>query len=310
MAYETGSAASSVDLLDKFRLFCVANGATQAQWYLVAAGVNNDRILHLQIGGKDFLLSAQPGGTASPHTKVALKLFTGVGTGLAWASYTLAGTQVATGSMGSGPFTAYHFFQSGGTFSCVVEFTAGAFTHFSIGNVNKKGTYTGGEFVTATCWGVSEVYLAGSTYHSVSFDGGSASNNPNGGGYSGHVRADFSSDSSPRYRYFGHPTAGASRCTGGVRDALNGFLVERSPNLVNLRAVLMPIPLFAMDAAQTSWVYLGDADGVAYCKNTYILPGAVVDTDWRVFPIMTRHLTQQSGSVVSSRDYAIAYKMN
>jgi len=317
MAHETGVASTPFDLLDKFRIFCVANGCTQSQWYTIANGSQQDRILHLVFGTKHFLFMCQTPGVGAPHTLIGLKVFTGVGTGLAWASYTLAGQPCYTASLGAGPYAAYDFFQFGGTITCVAEITAGVFQHFSFGNISKKGTFTGGEFVTTCRWGgpSSQFQVPSSGYHNFSFDSILASNSDNGAGYSGHLRCDYAGDATPRYFYFGHPTA-ASRVMGGARANVGtnpggyGYLSDKGPNTLNLRNNILPLFGMVPDQGGTNRVYIGEFDGVASCDNRLLPNGTIVETVWKVFPARARYLTPQAPGVNSSDTYAYAYRMS
>lgn len=64
-------------------------------------------------------------------------------------SYRGAGTWTGANRM-PGPFQAHHLFGTDNYIHCVVEVTTGNFRHLLLGNIEKYGTWTGGEFVATT----------------------------------------------------------------------------------------------------------------------------------------------------------------
>lgn len=172
MAYQTGTATDCNDLLDKFRLFAIAQGWTANRW--VTAG--NGRELCLQKGSAYFnfrsLQNENPtfNGYAAGEGMYGIILngSDGYASGSAWdrqPGYPVrnAGTLGAADQghiwcpvhdLSTGPFPAYHFFSvdSGQALYCEWEVSTGTFQRFGVGSLDlfNPAAGGGGRFCYAT----------------------------------------------------------------------------------------------------------------------------------------------------------------
>lgn len=161
MAYETGTATSPVDLLNKLRVFVAAQGWTINQDAVMGSG----RVLCISKGTQFMnFRAAMNESIATASTNVANCYGIQLNGSDAWSnaanpmrntgfpkdSNWAAGTfdhRNAWSALGAGPFVAYHFFSwdSGANIACELEVSTGIFHRFSwglldpIGDLSAKG---------------------------------------------------------------------------------------------------------------------------------------------------------------------------
>lgn len=149
MGTQTGTAADTADLLDKLRLFAIAEGFTVDRWS-ARPDQPEDQVLMLAKG--DLRVAFQ--GTRT-DTKRGLEAF-------AYPAYDGAlnpldqvdrSARVPTNDL-VGPYQAYDFYAgtglSGPYLHVVVETAPGLFRHFGTGIVNKLGAVTNGQYLYGT----------------------------------------------------------------------------------------------------------------------------------------------------------------
>ena len=203
MAYENGIAVSGHDLLDKLRIFLVANGWTQNGWAdddtgydtgWAGLGSPEGKRLHVSktssaangsvamyFNFKSCVLTVpfeenenNTTGTGSTQysalTGIAINGSTGYNGTNIWdeqPGHPQADDGASWGAAMQGMFLTtmnYWFFQDGDCTHVVVEISAGKFQHMSFGCLDKQGTITGGQFFEASVDG----YRCNKTY----YDGG------------------------------------------------------------------------------------------------------------------------------------------
>lgn len=181
MAYETGVPNSGTDLLDKLRLFVLANGWAVNRWsetsvsgswelciqkssqFLNFKSVNNGQVQYVN---NDRINTS---ASTNFYSAILMSPSDGYDGGSAWDEQPGA-VQRQAGSSGGlalrimvpfvrtdGPFQAYHFFLDGDDVNCVVEMLTGEFLHFGFGVLQ---TY-------ATPNGNNGRYVYGTTCHAV-----------------------------------------------------------------------------------------------------------------------------------------------
>lgn len=189
MAYQTATATDASDLLDKLRLFLLANGWTVDNW--ADFGAVTRKTLTVHKGAFFATFRSQTDGsttTADPAPYVSVIGHSG------YTSGTLVQESPAFRCNAlSGPFVAYDFFEGqskdGPYIHVVVETASGVFKHFGTGILNREGVYTSGQYVYAQSYdyGISgsthNASLADYNTHAVPFDS-------RGGAQWGCVRAD------------------------------------------------------------------------------------------------------------------------
>jgi hypothetical protein len=208
MAYQTGTPASPVDLLQQMNTFLAANGWTSDKNAADGSGWES----HLHNGAVYAHLCATAGSAAFAVQAVTgyalfLYLSDGFNGSALWNSQPTNppfanGSTNAVGvgmNLSAGPFSAYYFFTdaSNNNFVCVLEKTPGLFEYLAFGTSLKKcGTWTGGPYFLASSAGETAANGAPTPneagYNVTSFCPGAHDADPTGGA-AAFVRCDSDS---------------------------------------------------------------------------------------------------------------------
>lgn len=322
MSYQTGTPSDVNDLLDKLRLFLVANGWTINGWLTAPGGTG--KVLHVSKAGNFFTWFSDPipSDAADPGPFVRVLIHTSYDAaknGL--PDQPGAAAYMARSNNMRGPMQAYHFFagtgKDGPYVHVVVETEPGAFRHMGMGVLHKMGSYDGGQYGYGTAWyfGLPAYsYDPNSGYHSVPFDDGGFGP---GSSYSSGtiVRADYGGIS-PRYHQMGGSDAvNMPRGRAGWRTA-EGFDDNRGmidaaysggASVLTGRAPLFPLPL-AVNRGSALWSDIGYPTDVRFVRMAAIEAGEeyTIGTDtWVVFPV-----ARKNGAVgqMNSGDQGFAYR--
>lgn len=316
MAYETGTATSPTDLLQKFVTWLVSRGWTSNKSEADSLGWRS----HVSKGGVYVNLRSNIGsgasvwghsiGNTTGYNGIGITVGTGFNGSNAW--HNQAGCPLGNGqtySVGawmqlpSGSIVAYHFFDDGSdNVVCVVERTAGIFTHLGWGPlITKAGSWTGGGFFFGP---ISEYYG-----YITSGEGSSAAtalcpcSQSDANGYAcAFVRADVDAFTSKWVGISKVQTGsvsgytgkhGASSIEGGstCHDEIpqcSALFMARQTSSINSQANLIPIRIFAArDAGGFSLIgtvpgiFAANATDNGFSKGEEILIGA--DT-YKLFP--------------------------
>jgi hypothetical protein len=282
--YETGTATSPVNLLQKLVTWLVAQGWMQNMSQADGTGWR----AHLNKGGVYANLRAamtenvyaMQNGSA---TGIALYLGSGFSSGSNWRSQ--AGGPIGIGTsntvgvgmqLSSGAITAYHFFDDGSdNIVVVVERSAGIFTNMGWGvTLNKVGAWIGGPYFFAAQDGYDFGIQSGGEGSAVLSAFCPFTYSDYYGRSTGYVRADIDSFTN---KWLSCLTSAGSESWTGKRVAspvfgrssyppVNGIphyttFQTRQTSLLNAQANLLPINLYAeRDAGGYS--LLGDLPGI------------------------------------------------
>lgn len=169
MSYQTGTATGPDDLLDKLRVFLLAEGWSVNDHSVDGGGYR----LHVQktLGGEAsyfnlrsaineniFGNSSYPSGLDGHVTGLGINGSTGYSGALAWHAQSGGTVDInyptkTCGSvlhmMSTSAIPAYYFFTVGNTVNVVVEMTSGKVQSMSFGMIEKQGVFTGGQFFSA-----------------------------------------------------------------------------------------------------------------------------------------------------------------
>ena len=307
MAYETNSASSIQDLVDKLQTFAVANGWTLDEHIDGAVG-------QATIHRDDCYISFR--WDSSPSTDLAIYQ------SLGWAGSSLPHAMPDDSGNGDtsvpistdrrinfvsvGPFTAYHFFADTSPYyiHIAVEVDSGRFRHFGFGNLNKLGTWTGGEYCYGHYWGqtVSTVDLPTSTSHYFGLDGVPSSVSSCA---TLHVEDWEGQTVDEKWMVLGATTsAGVDRAgedrlygSGTSRGGLWAYALSWIP-MVRLNAYkpFIPIEVLYRDVttAPDTWILMGTQPDIALVNMKHFNPGDTITfggEDWLVFPwVRKQHL--------------------
>lgn len=222
--------------------------------------------------------------------------------------------------IGAGPYTSLHLFGSTSpdpdVVYCVLEYTPGIYRHFAFGNVEKFGTWTGGEFVSGHQWtrynSGQDLDVPSSTYHSVLLDGAYVNGDGQGtpykrAGATVHCESLPNQDVAGKWGAVGYAygmttpanltdTAGEDMLTlyGGCR---NGPAVAQfgwqEPDISKGYIPIIPIELYYVDTSTSpdNYHYLGRLANCGHIQMKGLDPNSTItigaDT-WRVFPAVRK----------------------
>lgn len=313
MAHQNGTATDHVDLLDKLRVFALANGWTVHNFGARPAGATAGQALQLSKGGFAFsFLSLSSAGTAiNPGQYVGGYAHDAYVGGSGTENQANASPKIYANAM-TGPYQGHDFFAGDGAngpyLYAVVETSAGTFKHFGVGVLDKFGAITTGAFVYAATWNYDPTNISqwAQSMHSVPFD--SAESSFVAYGRSLHVRADGDTVS-PRW----YDPQATPFLRGGHRSINIGFLARTpvigSASLRTGRTTLTPC---LVSGERTGGLYslLGAPPGMRWVSLDYLDPGAVltIGTDtWKVFPVIRKN---GGAGQPNSERFGYAFKMN
>ena len=331
MAYETGTPTSCSDLLDKLRVFAIAQGWTVNRWVTAGSG----KELCLSKSTSYFNLRSYEnesvfvnGSTIASKTGIAINGSDSYNAGAAWdrqPGYPIrySGTAGSDQQVGwvpmvitIGPFSSYQFFASDSkTIYCEIEIKTNVFLRFGFGALDlfNPSAPGGGRFFYAT--GGMHVTNA-TTYSSwlgvsiddyqfqlehVPFRSAGPITPLSGVGQSGSmVRAAFGSFDGWATSFTYAPTSVYMAATGG--DTYGRILRAASANPLNQSVILCPITV-AINPAGNYLIPIGNIPAMRYLDITNYNPKdevALGSDTWRLYP------WYQKGALSLQR--GIAYK--
>ncbi|MBL4908941.1 MAG: hypothetical protein JKX78_02790 [Alteromonadaceae bacterium] len=288
MAHETGSATDPIDLLDKLRLFCIAQGLTVNEFR--NEGVAPGKLLSVSFNGGFFSIGFVVNATTGFEGYV-LTQASGFNASTAWGSQpnetspTTSQKVVCFGILNGAAISDYHFaFFTGGVVMVSLNTVAGSWRHFCFGDIEKYGTYTGGAIILG---------------HFIEFNAGldnpfSADNVPFGympssiatqqrGGF---VRVDDISGIKFRKMATTGLVSASIRMSSNqtILEASRNRIHNTSPSTPTQASSLHPIA-FAVPIADGSAKFspIGVLRDVRFCNIQLLDNEQVFDTDWLAF---------------------------
>lgn len=189
MSFETGTATSKEDLLVKWFNFLQANGWTadvdwvstgqSPAWGIIKRQVNSSP-MDPQTVNLYCAFAAADANTDGEHMNMipmrdyvsgdpqdAVEVATSIG------DYdSVSGSTHIFTNFPSKPFENYWFFESDYYAHAVVEYAAGKFRHFGMGQLNKIGKWYGGEYYYGSYWNQGTSFIEAEVYngHRVGLD--------------------------------------------------------------------------------------------------------------------------------------------
>lgn len=312
MAYETGNALNTTDLLDKIRIFALAQGWTSNRFSAITGGY----WLNLSKGAQFVnLTSHDVNGTISGQGATSYD---------SGSAHTAQPGRISTNQWAVtndlvGPYTGYHFFGGADYIHVVVQVSPGRYAHFGFGTLLKYGAYTGGEYVYGTWWSFRSVGTFGSpnsTYHSPPFDATystATSSSHDGGTYFTMVR--FAEAASAQGSWLRTAQSVISGYATGFSRATNtstptDSIMARQPAVFNGMSQVVPIHISAVrNDTLVSW--LGSPKDMRQFRMYYHEHGDVLamgQDEWIVFPLKFKYPTNASVALPSSGVYGLAYR--
>lgn len=216
----------------------------------------------------------------------------------------------------TGPFQQLYLYSDGNVVHAALETVPNVFTHLSFGTMLKFGTFTGGEYVSATSFFDSlstGTYTFGRSNAGVIF-GDSVVN----GRQSGAVRNSVGGNDSTDFAALSNQGTVQEARMAIPMIASNGLsssgwyneLYTHSPNQANNRAVMLPVYCRLRDtniATTETALYHADAyvPNVRFLNMGGLAAKDLILTNWRVFP-----LSQTFGDLdvaTATFGFAVAY---
>lgn len=318
MAYETGTASSQQDLLDKLKTFAVAQGWTQDEFDTTNKRLSIHKgtvFVQFRWDAADSIaiyhsLGFTGGNAPGNHPNDSGNGLTGTGT---------INAQRRISAIGNGPYPAYYFFAGTNYIHVVLEFVAGRYRHASFGELIKTGVWTGGEYAAGFHWGslAAQVDDLGNVVHYALVDWRNNADNllactVHAEGFPGQAVGGkwgvvINSNTT------GNDRAGVLRLTliGGVREGfLQNALGWLRANPANGFIPMIPLEIYYRRALTPEhWFKFGYVPDIKQVNMFFLNPAEefTVGADvWKVFPWARKQFlqndTEESGSM------AFAYK--
>lgn len=291
MAHETGSATDPIDLLDKLRLFCIAQSITVNEYR--TEGVAPGQLLSVTFNGGYFSIGFVVNASLELEG-YQMTQASGWNSSTAWGSQpnethkTDANKVVRVNAIENGqPISTYHFtYFAGGVVMVNLLTNEGSWRHFCFGDIEKYGTYTGGaiimgHFVDQTVGQIDNPYATDNVLFGFMNDTTFSSQR---GGY---VRVDDIDTTIHMLKLSDSSIitpADHISCNMDVAEAKRNRINGTSPSTTTQASSLHPIA-FAVPIAPASTKFspVGVLRDVRFCNIQYLDNEQVFDTDWLAF---------------------------
>lgn len=309
MAYQTATATDTTDLLDKVRIFLLAQGWTVDRWAdrVSVAG----KVLNVHKGAVFYtFLSDNTLNAASPNPGPYVSVYQHPAYSAAALDTQASQSLAMLSNRLLGPFQAYHFYagdgDSGPYFHMVVETDPGSFKHVGIGVLNKQGAVTNAAYCYASSWYYSPSFISVPDHpiHALPFDDLTRVNS--GAASRGlALRADYDAIS-PRYHYADVSDPATALFVGYRNGTIRGPSIAGASELTG-RAPLHPL-WCGVNRGSGLYSDVGYPPDMRAVRIDDFDPGQELpiggDT-WMVFPAMRK---PGADGNPSSGGYGIAYR--
>jgi len=315
MSYQAGTSTGPNDLIDKLRIFLLAEGWTVNLFAAIGAGNR----LHVQKTAADatvmyfnfrsaiaetgaiLITEDNVGGASGTVTGLLINGSTGYDVGEIWhhqpgksIDASLESTGMCMTQMSTSAIPAYYFFTVDDTVNIAVEVTAGKFQFMSFGLLEKQGTITGGQFFSASFASYAPYSDWNGGWYAPNYFSACGTGNNHGAVY---VDADAtaswrisSGDNDPE---IGWPcVVGQAANASYSRSGLASFFWSHAPNAYNAMAAMCPIYTL-LKRADDNYSLIGWPSGVRFLNVTNYGPAEEITygaETWTVF-----HADSQSG---------------
>jgi hypothetical protein len=318
MAYLQTTATSIDDIFNTIATFATGLGWTIDRNNTFTSGANTRRMLTISRAGADYA------HFASELSTTKLTIHTMRSTGIASTSDLLSQTNRSTFSqtnmLSAGPYVNLWLFGESGSnpyIHCVVEIAAGKYRHFGIGELIKKGVWTGGSYCYGTFWSQSASVIESPTHsqHYTPFESNTSSASGNNGSLrcveadsTAHGISGVLANYLPYDDSYSRRVASSNRGAGSFPYINYGMGIQNFAfSNYNQRSHLFHLAQF-VTVAGGYYRYIGEPNGLR-CVNIDPFQAAeeftIASDTWKVFPIVKKGVTT---SQESSSYFGFAYK--
>jgi len=318
MSYEAGVSTGPNDLIDKLRIFLLAEGWTVNLFAAIGAGYR----LHVQKTASDSTVMyfnfrsaiAETGVTLITEDNVAgangtvtgllVNGSTGYAGGSLWHMQPGKSIDASAKSMGmcmtqmsTTAIPAYYFFtpdSDSDTVHIAVEVTAGKFQFMSFGLLVKQGTFTGGQYFSASFASYTPFSDWTGGWYAPNYFSACNTGNKHGAVYVDvDATASWRISTGESYPEIAWPcVVGQQQNSYFSEDGLASFFWSHAPNSYNAMAAMCPIYTL-LKRGDANYSLIGWPDGVRFLNTTNYDPAEEITygaETWTVF-----HADSQSG---------------
>lgn len=310
MAYQLTTATSIDDILNTIAAFAASLGWTVDRNNTFTSGSNTRRILTISRAGADYAHFASELAT----TKLTLHTMRSIGisTSVDLLSQPNRSTFSQTNLLTSGPYVNLWLFGESGSnpyIHCVIEHASGRHRHFGIGEMVKKGTWTGGSYCYGTFWSQSSLTSLNVASHFCPMNELAIASGNNGALRCDECDATANALSDVDNRYLPYDYNYSRRAMSGFGYIHEGMGIRNYAfSTYNQRAHLIHYSTFVTRASSFS-TYVGEPPAIRAVNVNTFASGeefTVGSDTWKVFPLIRK------GALVADQEYSeylgIAYK--
>jgi len=299
MVYENGTATDRYNLVDKIRIFLLANGWTINGWSGVSGGG-----LHVQKGAGKYFNIFLPSQDVNQDERLWLQL--GLSTGY---QAPVGGAQPGethhttdkrcSVNFGIALYQEYYFFldATADTFYCVVEETLGVYRHFSFGSYNTIGqaAVTGGGCFVSGCYTHYLSAAAGGSFNGFFANAYNGTSNlcqyPGCASFergSGREVLFNGIDGAKDEKYIGdNPVELSTFSMSWSQDGAQNAGLHFGVNKFNNRMSMLPINIWVSRPSYL-WTLAGQFPSVRLVNLKNVAPEQLIDGDWMCFPVFRK----------------------
>lgn len=277
MAHETGSATDVLDLIDKLRIFCIAESITVDEHL----DQGDRKVLSVNFNGGFYSITFDTG-----ETTVKLSQQTGFVAATAWGSQAnstpvISGQVTQTNQLNDTvSVPVYHFFYHTTMVFVVFQISTGIWRAFCFGDITKWGTYTGGSTISGTNTSTSAEDIPISSSHV--YLGMEAINS----GTVMRIRVDYE-EANQMYNIHTNASSnvGFSNANGSSVQHYFAATPSSTTQATNTFALQYYIE---HDTIPANRVPIGEMPDMRLMHMKFFNAGDIFDTDWLVFPAVLK----------------------
>ncbi|HUS74341.1 MAG TPA: hypothetical protein VMY06_14880 [Sedimentisphaerales bacterium] len=323
MSYQAGVSTGPNDLIDKLRIFLLAEGWTVNLFAAIGAGYR----LHVQKTAADatvmyfnfrsaiaetgttLITEDNAGGSTGTVTGLLINGSTGYNVAEIWHHQPGKSIDAAAKSMGmcmtqmsTTAIPAYYFFtpdSDSDTVHIAVEVTAGKFQFMSFGMLVKQGIFTGGQFFSASFSSYAPYYewfgVYGDSWYAPNYFSGCRAGNKHGAVYVDvDGTASWRMSTGETYPEIIWPCVVGQQANASYsKSGLASFFWSHAPNSYNAMAAMCPIYTL-LKRADANYSLIGWPSGVRFLNVTNYDPAEEITygaETWTVFHADSQQVT-------------------